>query len=288
MRGPRFFFALLLSSFAIIAGSSVQAQISSDQTLGAEESIVKTSVDASGNSAVLIEGGATRGPNLFHSFEAFSVDENASAYFANPNNVSSIFSRVTQSAPSNILGTLGVNGPADLYFINPNGIVFGEHAKLDLQGSFYATTADEIRSQGTDLFSSALTSDSSQLLAVRPSAFFFSRTNQGSDVVVRTSARASSQNRDRGLQVNDGEDITIVSNDVDINGGLINAWDGSVQIAAVAGEASVDLSDTGVLTIPDRVQRGNIDIQNRALVDVEFITDGNIRLLADDINILSG
>ena len=120
------------------------AQIDPDQTLGNENSMVTPNVNVQGDLADLIEGGAERGSNLFHSFENFNVLEGQRVYFANPNGIDSILSRVTGTNPSNLFGTLGVDGAADLFLVNPNGIVFGENVQLDVEGSFNATTADGI------------------------------------------------------------------------------------------------------------------------------------------------
>ena len=74
-------------------------------------------------------------------------------YFAHPANVERIFSRVTGDLPSDIFGTLGVNGGADLYLLNPNGIVFGPNARLDVGGSFVASTADSFVFDDGSVFS---------------------------------------------------------------------------------------------------------------------------------------
>ncbi|HEY9606086.1 MAG TPA: filamentous hemagglutinin N-terminal domain-containing protein, partial [Allocoleopsis sp.] len=118
------------------------AQITPDQTLGAEASRITPNVDVRGGMADRIDGGAIRGSNLFHSFRDFNVGELQRVYFANPQGIENILGRVTGSTRSNILGTLGVDGGANLFLINPNGIIFGPNAKLDIRGSFLAGTAD--------------------------------------------------------------------------------------------------------------------------------------------------
>lgn len=115
---------------------SAIAQVVPDGTLGTESSQVDGTTD------LMIHGGAQRQENLFHSFERFSLNEEQQAYFDNPIGVARIFSRITGSASSDIFGTLGVNGGADLFFLNPNGIMFGPNAQLDIAGSFAASTAD--------------------------------------------------------------------------------------------------------------------------------------------------
>lgn len=114
------------------------AQIVPDNSLGAERSRL-TSPGAN-----RIEGGAIRGAALFHSFSEFNVNAGQQVYFANPAAITNILTRVTGNSASNILGTLGVAGQANLFLINPNGIVFGPDARLDVAGSFTATTADSI------------------------------------------------------------------------------------------------------------------------------------------------
>ncbi|NJL48707.1 MAG: filamentous hemagglutinin N-terminal domain-containing protein [Leptolyngbyaceae cyanobacterium SM2_5_2] len=121
-----------------------QAQITPDATLGPEASLITPGVALPSGVTELIEGGAVRGSNLFHSFLEFNVDLGQRVYFANPAGIESILSRVTGGNSSNIFGTLGVDGAADLFLINPNGLVFGENATLDIQGSFYGSTAEAI------------------------------------------------------------------------------------------------------------------------------------------------
>ncbi|NEP50686.1 MAG: filamentous hemagglutinin N-terminal domain-containing protein, partial [Moorea sp. SIO3C2] len=122
----------------------VLADITPDGSLGNEASRVTPNVEVKGALADLIEGGATRGDNLFHSFAEFNVEQLQRVYFANPSGIQTILTRVTGSNLSNILGTLGVDGAANLFLLNPNGIVFGDQARLDVAGSFFASTANSL------------------------------------------------------------------------------------------------------------------------------------------------
>ena len=112
------------------------AQVTSDNTVG-------TQVNTNGNVAE-ITGGETRGGNLFHSFQDFSVPTNNEAFFNNSNDIGNIFSRITGGNVSNIDGLIRANGSASLFLINPAGIIFGENASLNIGGSFYGSTADSI------------------------------------------------------------------------------------------------------------------------------------------------
>ena len=71
------------------------------------------------------------GVNLFHSFQEFNVDANKGVYFTSPVGIENILSRVTGNNPAKIFGKLGVlTGNANLFLINPNGIIFGANASL--------------------------------------------------------------------------------------------------------------------------------------------------------------
>ncbi|MEM8615058.1 MAG: filamentous hemagglutinin N-terminal domain-containing protein [Cyanobacteria bacterium P01_H01_bin.105] len=122
-------FCWLLLGVMAWSAPVAQAQLVPDVTLGVESSRLSTDQLVQGDLADVIEGGAARGNNLFHSFSEFNVNDGQRVYFANPAEIESILSRVTGTNPSEIFGTLGVNGPANLFLINPNGLVFGEKAQ---------------------------------------------------------------------------------------------------------------------------------------------------------------
>ena len=147
-------FSLVIATIALCTGYSCPAlaQITPDTTLGDESSVVTPDAEVQGDTADRIDGGAIRDRNLFHSFDEFNVNEAQQVYFANPNNIEQIFTRVTGNNPSNIDGTLGVDGAADLLLLNPNGILFGENSSLDVEGSFFGTSADSSRWSGSTCF----------------------------------------------------------------------------------------------------------------------------------------
>ncbi|AFZ20273.1 two-partner secretion domain-containing protein [Allocoleopsis franciscana] len=126
------------------SGNRATAQITPDATLGVERSVVRANANIRGQTADLIEGGAARGANLFHSFQEFNVGDGQQVYFANPVGIENILTRVTGNTLSNIRGTLGVDGGANLFLLNPNGMIFGPNAKLDIPGSFVASTAKSL------------------------------------------------------------------------------------------------------------------------------------------------
>ena len=102
------------------------------------------------------EYGDLAGKNLFHSFGQFNIDAGESAVFSGPSSVSNIISRVTGGGLSTIDGLLRSAIPgADLYLLNPAGILFGPNASLDVGGAFHAATADYLRMGETERFYAA-------------------------------------------------------------------------------------------------------------------------------------
>jgi filamentous hemagglutinin family protein len=109
-----------------------------------------TTVTQAGNTYQIIGGSRPgNGPNLFHSFGTFNVPNNNIANFHNDSGLSTsnILGRVTGGNPSSILGTIQTTGfgSANLFLMNPAGIVFGPNASLNVGGSATFTTADYLR-----------------------------------------------------------------------------------------------------------------------------------------------
>ena len=261
-------------------GNCANAQITPDNTLGNENSNVTST-----GSVDQIEGGATRGANLFHSFEEFSVDQGQAAYFTNPAGIENILSRVTGSNPSEILGTLGVLGNANLFLINPNGIVFGPNARLDVGGSFVGTTANGIGLANGDMFS-ANPGDAlpNQLLNVNPNAFFFNQV-AAQPIINRSTAGGA------GLEVPQGKSLLLVGGNVSLEGGRLQAPGGRVELGGLARSENIGLSVAGDelrSSFPDQVQRADISLTNRARVNVAAGGGGSIAVNAQDLNLVEG
>jgi filamentous hemagglutinin family protein len=164
--------------YAIFSSNMSAAQVVGDTTLPTgERALVK------GNPNFQINGGARRGGNLFHSFSQFSIPTGGSAYFNNALDVQNILTRVTGGSISNIDGVIGANGSANLFLINPNGIIFGPNTSLNIGGSFVASTASSIQfADGTEF--SAVNPSASPLLTISvPTGLQFN--GQQGDIVMQ-------------------------------------------------------------------------------------------------------
>ncbi|MGD1699468.1 filamentous hemagglutinin N-terminal domain-containing protein [Dapis sp. BLCC M229] len=264
--------------YILFCQKPVNPQIIPDQTLGQESTIIKN-IDQLKKQ---IEGGAIRGSNLFHSLQEFNIQENQSVYFTNPAGIENILTRITGNNASNILGKLGVEGAANLFLINPNGIFFGSNATLDIRGSFIATTADEMQLGENGLFS-ATNPQNSNLLSVAPSAIFFNQiaTHRGNIINQSTSAEI-------GLQIPTGETLGLVGGRIIIDGGKLTTEQGRIEIGSVGSNSLIKLENTEnnyVLNYSGVENFNNIEVKNNAVVDVSGEGSGEIQIQGKKIQI---
>ncbi|MEH2257529.1 S-layer family protein [Nostoc sp.] len=269
------------------------AQIIPDGTLGNNSSKITPNVDIKGSAADRIDGGATRGANLFHSFQEFNVGESKRVYFANPTGISNILTRVTGSNISNILGTLGVNGGANLFLINPNGILFGNNARLDVAGSFVASTANSFVFGNGLEFSATNPQTPSTLLTVNPSALLFNQITAAP--IQNNSVALAGFNKSGfdafGLRVADGQSLLLVGGNISMDGGRLNAFGGRVELGGLASAGTVGLNVDGnnlSLSFPQKVQRADVSLINRAQINVRTDNGGSIAINARNLELLGG
>jgi filamentous hemagglutinin family protein len=127
---------------------------------------------------IAAELGQIRGGNLFHSFGEFNVPTGGSATFSGPATITNILSRVTGGQPSAIDGLLRseIQG-ANLFLLNPSGVLFGPNATLDVKGSFHVSTADFLRlADGAQFFANL--GQESVLTMAAPATFFWATIRQ--------------------------------------------------------------------------------------------------------------
>lgn len=222
------------------------AQVVPDRTTG-------TVINRPCDTDCTITGGIRAGNNLFHSFRIFSVRSGTTVTIADPG-VNQILLRVTGDRSSNIRGRLSVAGAANLFLINPNGIIFGQDASLDLQGSFVATTASNLQFGRQGRFGTVEPS-SPTLLTVDPSAFFF---NQRPGAIENHSAT--------GLSVPAGQSLLLLGGDIRLEGGRINSPGSHVELAGLAGSGSVGLNNTH-LQFAENLPLANVSI-GRSRIEV--------------------
>jgi filamentous hemagglutinin family protein len=183
-----------------------------------------------------IQGGslAQDGGNLFHSFQQFGLDSGQIANFVSTPEIQNILGRVVGGDASIINGLIQVTGSnANLFLMNPAGIIFGQQASLNVPASFSATTATGIGFAGNSWFN-AFGNNNYNTLIGTPSQFAFDSPQPG--VIVNAG----------NLSVLPGQNLTLLGGSV-INTGQLTAPSGSITIAAVQGENLVKISQEGHL-----------------------------------------
>ncbi len=215
--------AILISCWFI--STLVAAEIVTDGTLG-------NAMKLSGSEyQITPELGKQVGSNLFHSFKQFNLNDGEIATFSGTDTIQNIISRITDPNPSYIDGTIRATVPhANLYFINPSGILFGEHAKLDLSGSFYASSADVLHF-----------SDGGEFHARTP-ALSYLTTAAVKDFGFLTDNPAPLMLNGSQLHVPPQQHLALIGGNLTLQHAKIQAEQGQISLASVAGQATVTMN----------------------------------------------
>lgn len=215
--------------FAVCLGpaSSLRAAVTSDGSLG-------TTVNVNGGDYGIL-GGSQFGENLFHSFDMFDLANGQSATFFGPLSTENIIGRITGGTPSSIDGILRSDIPgANLFLINPAGMMFGPGASLQVDGSFHVSTADYLAfGDGARFYVDPASGSSFSTLA--PSTFGF---------LGSTPAPISFDNSI--LDVPNGETLSVIGGDISLLDATLFAPEGRINIASVASTGEVTLLSDGI------------------------------------------
>jgi filamentous hemagglutinin family protein len=291
----------LLIIFLLIIPLSTIAQITTDGSLGPQLNLLGPHYQ------ITPDVGLQRGVNLFHSFQDFNLNNSESATFSGPNHLQNVISRVTGGNPSQIDGLFRSTIPgADVYFLNPYGIMFGTHAQLDVQGSFHASTADYLRLGENGRFDARNPSDS--ILTVAPIESFGFLDNPHGKIEV--AGRANLETEPRALlQVPNGKGLSLIGGDIRLsqsvnnlpfadepdvlNPETVRAWternqlssqlyapSGRLNLVAVQGMGDVRLTAEGIDS--NARQGATIQMEPEAFISTTGENGGNVFIRASE------
>jgi filamentous hemagglutinin family protein len=269
--------SLTVLGTAIAAGAgTVCAQVRPDNTLGNEKSVLNGNV---------IQGGAQRGSNLFHSFQEFSIGAGQRVDFANPSGVNNILTRVTDT-PSSINGILGVLGSANLFLINPHGISFGSEARLDLAGTFVGSTANGIKFSDGVVYS-VNNSSAALLTTTVPIGLQFG--SQPGGISLKDSVNLLARD---AITSYGGSSFLLIGGEINLTGTQLVVPESKIELVAIADTGAIGLDPLKLLnrqelsvTVPAGLARADISIKNGSVLSTNGGVSGSISLQARNIEI---
>ena len=223
-----FWLLCTISLFSTFLVSVARAEVVLDGTLGQKGAV------AGPNYVITDKMGSRAGSNLFHSFQTFNINTGESGTFTGPNSVQNVIGRVTGGTSSMIDGRLGCSIPgANLFLINPYGMMFGPNATLDVNGSFHASTADYLLLGDAGRFD-AVHPEQSVLTVDPPSAFGF-LDDTAAPIKVNGSY----------LKVPEGETLSLVGGDITLSDATLYAPGGEIDLVSVASSGQVTFGASG-------------------------------------------
>ncbi|XWK91269.1 MAG: filamentous hemagglutinin N-terminal domain-containing protein [Phormidium sp.] len=269
--------------FFLVLSHPTSAQIVPDRTLPNNSTVTPTNdtspritTPGQGTPVIhLINGGTQAGKNLFHSFQEFSLPTGHTANFNNSVDIQNILTRVTGNSISNIDGLIKANGSANLFILNPNGIIFGPNAQLNIGGAFIASTAQAINFADGTQFNANSTGNTPLLTVSVPLGLQInSPTISSPGITIQGS----------NLQVNPGQTISLVANQINFIGGNLKAEKGRIELASITNGSWLLFTNIQPLIN----QLGDIQLSQTATVDTSGVGGGNIFIQTRSLRLTDG
>ncbi|KAB8332710.1 filamentous hemagglutinin N-terminal domain-containing protein [Scytonema tolypothrichoides VB-61278] len=270
--------------------TTVAQQVTPDGT-------VSTTVTTPDGKNFNINDGTTRGGNLFHSFKEFSVPTGGSAIFNNAANIQNIINRVTGGSVSTIDGLIKANGAANLFLLNPAGIIFGPNARLNIGGSFLGSTANSFLFDNGFEFS-ATDPQAPPLLTINVPIGLRYRDNPGVIQVkgpghdinfqaIKNPPRDPVNSSVSGLELESRKTLALVGGKVSVEGGILKSSAGRIEIGSVASNGVVSLApiqEGWKLGYEGITSFGDINFSGKTFLDTTEVGGGSIAVAGKNIN----
>ncbi len=185
--------------------------------------------------------GQRAGGNLFHSFGQFNINSAESATFSGSAGINNVISRVTGGQASTIDGTFRSTIPgANVYFLNPSGVIFGVNASLDVQGSLHASTANYLKFKDGVKFETGLAKANQILTTASPEAFGFLNDAPASISI--------SGGNNKVLKVPENTTLSLIGGDISLNNASIHIPSGRLILASAGSAGELKLTQSVIDT----------------------------------------
>lgn len=288
----RWHLAIAIGSVITLYANSSVAQITPDATLPNNSNVTLE------GKTFNITGGSIVGGNLFHSFKDFSVPTGSTGFFNNAVGIQNIISRVTGGSISNIDGLIKANDTANLFLINPNGIIFGQNARLDIGGSFVATSADRMKfADGFEFSASKL--QEKPLLTISVPVGLGMGTNPGEIKVfgsksginysdIKQQPRPRVESNVTGFEVKPEKTLALVGGNVTFEGGVFRSRAGRIEVGSVGANTQLSLipvAEGWKLGYENVSSFADIRMSGQPFLSATGIGGGYITLFGRDVNL---
>ncbi|WP_162008591.1 filamentous hemagglutinin N-terminal domain-containing protein [Thermochromatium tepidum] len=257
-----------MAGILLLDTSVCLAQIITDGTVGPAMSLSGPEM------TIGAELGSTRGANLFHSFQRFDIPTGHQATFTGPDQIQNVIGRVTGGQTSHIDGTLrSTVGQADVYLINPSGVVLGPNARVDVPAALHLSTADELRFSDGSRYSASDPAGSTLTLAA-PESFGFLAPQPASLTI------EGSQ-----LELKPGKAATLTAGDV----GIVGTSERRASLKAPGGEVRIEaigdrVGQVSVSTPTKQPGSGRLSL-DQAQIETSGAGGGRIQIRAGEADL---
>jgi len=284
--GPRLLLPFALLALAGAARGEVVTDIATDGSLGPIVSFVgDPNMDQTFTVDESVGSRPGGGSNLFHSFDRLDLGTGDTLHFTATQPTLNVFNRVTGGTSSEIDGAIDSDIPgANIFVFNPYGVAFLENARLDVMGSFSASTAD------TAIFADGVAWPTggpvSGFLSVQPFAAYGFAAGGAAPIRVDQAADPAPGQLRSPLSVPAGQTLSFVGGDVRIVGRGLAAGQfdtiliedaGTVQIASVQGSAEVPANVAGFdVDALDPSELGSVELTNATIFNLQGANGGRV------------
>lgn len=260
--------SVLAGLLSAMAAASTSADVVRDGRIGsAGAGAVATEIGSGGDLRYLIResDGQRAGNNLFHSFSRLDLTRNETAVYQGDAGIRNLITTIT-GGRSSIDGRIQSEIPgANLFLINPDGVVFGENARVDLSGAFTVSTADRLLFSNGDVVETGGTAPPSILSVADPVGFGF----LGTPAPIRVEGSRIALGIDQSLHLVGG-DIDLLGGRTDGGAALVATRSGRLDLVSLASAGSVYLEPEGV-RIEGSPRMGDVTIADEMVVTTSGI-----------------